>query len=65
MRSLPSDDRGLAAYWGEQARLAIRDALANPRPSTAIDMDLEHAVRCARIAVWHAMKALGIKREWS
>lgn len=55
---LPTDHRGLAAWWGDEALWAIRQAVANPQPSTIRDLDVEHAVRSARCALWHAEKAI-------
>ena len=48
--------RTMAAWWGDQCIRAIRDAIANPRPTTIDDLALLHAVRSARIALWHALK---------
>lgn len=54
--------RTMAAWWGDQCIRAIRDAVAHPRPATIEDLALLHAVRSARIALWHALKVGSRKR---
>lgn len=46
-----------AAYWGEECRRAIQQAVAYPRPVTIWDHDLDHAVRTAKMAAYHALQA--------
>lgn len=58
----PDDHRGWAEWWGVEAAWAIRQAVAAPHYTTLHDMDLDHAVRAARCAVWHAAKVLGKER---
>lgn len=50
------DHRKLAAYWGQQALNCIQRAVVAPRHE-CVDHDLDHAVRCARLAVYHALVA--------
>jgi hypothetical protein len=49
----------MAAHWGGEARWAIGQALAYPRPTTVEDLNLEHAVRATRMAAWHALSVIG------
>ncbi len=53
------DSRAMAAYWGKEAAWAIGQALTNPAPMTIEDLNLDHAVRCTRMAAWHALRILG------
>lgn len=64
-KSMPamSDQRGWAQHWGGEAVGAIRRAVADPHPTTIVDLDLEHAVRAARMAFYHAARA-GDYRYW-
>lgn len=57
------DRRAMAAHWGLEAVRAIRDAIATPAPATIYDLDLEHAIRSARVAAWHALRVLGKEQE--
>lgn len=49
-----ADHRGWAAYWSDEALGAMRRASAAPTPATVQDLDMEHAVRSARLAFYHA-----------
>lgn len=46
-----------AAFWGDEAIRAIQRAIAMPSPTTTEDLDLLFAIRSARIAWFHALKA--------
>lgn len=60
---LPFDDhRAMAAYWGDQALYAIRQAVAHPTYTTHEDLALNQAVRATRMAVWHAAKVTTNRR---
>jgi uncharacterized UPF0146 family protein len=52
-----NDHHAMAAHWGEQTVRAIRAAIAQPHPTTSEDYDLTYAVRCARHAHGHAVRA--------
>jgi hypothetical protein len=54
-----NDHRAMADWWGLEALGSIRNAIATPRPATIEDLDMLHAVRATRMAVWHAEKVLG------
>lgn len=53
------DHRGWAAWWGGQAVAAMRRAC---EPG-AVALDIQHAVRAARLAWWHISTAKGY-RYW-
>lgn len=55
------DDRGWAAHWGAEAVRSIAAAVANPHPATIADLDMNHAVRAAKLAWWHSCRAGGYK----
>lgn len=57
-----TDHRAMAAHWGAETAWAIRKALERP-PFVSEDLDLHHAVRCARFAAWHAFKAMAPEKE--
>lgn len=59
----PTEHAAWAAWWGEQALRAIRDAIANPHPTTRFDLDYDHAVRSTRLAAWHGFKAMRQRAE--
>lgn len=51
----------MAAHWGDECVAAMRRAIATPHYRTIVDLELEHAVRSAKMTIWHAMKAKGWK----
>ena len=59
---LPFDDhRAMAAYWGREAMVALAAAIADPVPRMH-ELELNHAVRSAKMAHWHWTKLRRIKR---
>lgn len=51
-----SNHKLMAAHWGLEAIASMRAAVVNPQPHTVEDLDMNHAVRSARMAWWHATK---------
>lgn len=47
----------LAGYWGTEAARFIGRAVADPTPRSFEDLDLNHVVRCAKQAGYHALMA--------
>ena len=56
------DHRGWSAYWGKQCLNAIESAKVqtlleiNDECQAGIQVAIEHAVRSARLAFWHAAR---------
>jgi hypothetical protein len=61
---LPFDNhRAMAAHWGEESVRAIRAAVAQPHYTTIEDLEMLHAVRCAKQAYYHGMKVTKYRNE--
>jgi hypothetical protein len=57
--SIPSNPRDHVAwldYWADETVLAIKVAVERPPKLVPWDLDLEHAVRCARAAAGRALR---------
>lgn len=51
-----SNHKTMVAYWADEMLWAVRQAITNPHFATIEDLNLNHVVRCARAAYYHAGK---------